>query len=189
MTNIREFRVVWNTGTAAVGASTFHTMMETTPAVAANAWWGFMNAVKGELVTGATGRIAPEYRVISAETGQLQDVQSFDPSVSPTATGPVPLVAQATQVLVRWRTEAFVGGRRVQGRMFIPCLSAGKTTVGQLSPASQLTFSEAASTFRSSLGLLVWHRPTSGGSNGLAATVTSSGVWEELATQRRRRRA
>lgn len=189
MVDLREFTVLWNTGTSAVGASTFHTTMATTPDVAGGAWWGFMNNIKEELVAGATGRISPVCRIIDQVTGQLVGEETFVPDPSPTAAGTGVLVPQASQVLVRWSTDTFLNGRKIRGRMFIPCLSASKVTAGELAPASQTEFADAANTFRGSLALVVWSRPKASGPGGAHGVVTGASVWNELATQRRRRRA
>lgn len=97
-------------------------------------------------------------------------------------------VANAAQVLLRWRTLGIVNGRLVQGRTFVPGLGSSSVDGGQLSAAAQGAFTTAAATFITTCAdtFGVWHRPSDAGP-GSWHEVISGATWSELAVQRRRR--
>ena len=97
-------------------------------------------------------------------------------------------LANATQILVQWRTGAIINGRRVRGRTFIPGVGALAADGGQLAAARQTEINVAADALVAALTpqFGVWHRPTSG-SGGDLATITDGTAWTEFAVQRRRR--
>lgn len=97
-------------------------------------------------------------------------------------------VANASQVLLRWRTDTIVAGRLLQGRTYVPGLGTASMDGGQLSAAAQAAFQTAQATFIAGLtgDFVIWHRPGES-TPGAAYTVESGATWNELAVQRRRR--
>lgn len=96
-------------------------------------------------------------------------------------------VADTTQVLLKWRTASIVGGRFLQGRTFLPGLTATNLVNGNLGSGAQTVFAGAATTMAgSAAGFEIWHRPVSG-TGGLGVAVSGSQVPFELAVLRRRR--
>lgn len=146
----------------------------------------FVFGIRG-MLAGYSASVARVGDVIDDATGELVGEWSSTVDASVSGTGVTPSVADASQALVRWRTSAIVNGRRLRGRTFIPGISSQYLSAGNLSGSGVTTITGAASAFvTSAVGFRVWHRP-SGGSGGQSADVTSASVWEEFATQRRRR--
>jgi len=86
-------------------------------------------------------------------------------------------VSRATCVVVRLRTEDYVGGRRLQGRIFCgPVAAEVFDGAGQIGVGSRAAFEAAFAGTISGLGgrLAVWHRPTPAApSSGTYGDVTS----------------
>lgn len=97
------------------------------------------------------------------------------------------VVADATQVLIRWRTDGTIGSRRIQGRTFYPGLSAAGLNQGNLDPAYVSFFAATANALiTADVGLGVYSRPTDARPGSFNEAISAS-VWPELAVQRRRR--
>lgn len=95
--------------------------------------------------------------------------------------------ADATQVLVRWKTGEISGRRFIQGRTFLPGVAVAAMDDGNLTSGARTTVLTAANNLvASGANLVVWHRPVSL-SGGVAASVTATDVWTEFAVLRRRR--
>jgi len=97
-------------------------------------------------------------------------------------------VPNASQVLLQWRTSTIVNGRLLQGRTYIPGLSATSLDEGELSSGAITSFQAGQAALLAAVpgDLVVWHRP-GGGSPGSGVSVTAGATWSELAVQRRRR--
>lgn len=146
----------------------------------------FVFGIRG-MLAGYSATIARVGDIVNDLDGVLADEWSSTVDASVSGTGVTPSVADSTQALVRWRTSTIVNGRRLRGRSFIPGISSQYLSNGNLSGSGVTTITGAAAALvATNTGLRVWHRPT-GGSGGQSADVTSASVWEEFATQRRRR--
>ena len=95
-----------------------------------------------------------------------------------------------TQGLLRLSTAAFIGGRRLKGRQFIPLPAENDSTSGQPSGAYLSGLQTAANllgtTIVTGISQRVWHRPGPGGA-GLSAVVTArttSPTWAVLRSRR-----
>lgn len=128
----------------------------------------------------------PTMRTLDTVTGALISESAF--AVAPAtyagtaAAQPVP---DAVAALVRLRTGVVVGGRFLQGRMFVPGLSVGLLTAGNITPVAvgQIGTEVAEALAIGPAGQwVVWSRK-----NGQVAAVNGVTAWAELATQRRRR--
>jgi hypothetical protein len=97
------------------------------------------------------------------------------------------VVADATQLLARWRTGQVVGGRFLQGRTFFPGMTTAALSNGNVAGATISTLNGfIASYLASAAPHGVWHRPTDG-SPGVFFQATSGDFWPELAVLRKRR--
>lgn len=129
--------------------------------------------IVGRVLNDATGQHVGDWSEATVHTG---DGTQTD--------GPVPDVAQ---VLVRWQTDLFRNGRRLQGRNFLPGLARANVEGGNAAPGVVLAVGAAAMSLAgSSAGLVIWSRPTATRA-GAAADVARGSCWTEMATQRRRR--
>lgn len=182
----REILVDWNTpGGGALTVLNFSTAVAASVQRAAIA--AFLGDVSGSLSSQVVWTVRTEGAEFDDATG-LQTGFWNDPTVltDPGSASAQP-VADATQILFRWRTSVVVAGRRVQGRSFIPGYLASGLTGGNLSAASQTALNTIAQGFvDTEVGLGVYSRPTDSRPGTLAA-VESGSVWAELAVQRRRR--
>lgn len=126
-------------------------------------------------------------RVIQDSNGQ--HIADWNGSLNLTAQGtqtdgPVPDVAQ---VLAKWSTEYFGGGRRLQGRTFLPGLARANVEGGNVATGVLTAVVTAGKALAGAgVGFGIWHRPKATGA-GSFALVTDCTAWTEMATQRRRR--
>jgi hypothetical protein len=157
---------------------------EVPPQTAADQVGLFLNAVAALQTTGITCAIEPDIPIIDPVTGQITDVVSVEP---PTVTAPVggtPALPPANQLLLRLRTAAFLDGRRLQGRCFIPRIRGSAQSGDVPSTAARGTLEAAADHLISGTGnqLLVWSRK-----NGAVSAVEQASTWSQFAVLRSRR--
>lgn len=148
---------------------------------------GCLTDWQGALTNDVRYTIETEGRELSDATGTLTGFWSDSTVYTAVGTTIDDRVPDASQVLVRWLTPDIVGGRRIQGRTFVPGCSEGATTDGEMTPTGLTYFQNGGDDLVSAgVGFGVWHRPVSGsgGSFHVADTCT---VWNELAVQRGRR--
>lgn len=126
--------------------------------------------------------------VKDSATGLLTDAWADGEARTGLGTAVGEPVPNASQVLLQWRTEAIVSGRRLRGRTFIPGLTSLAVVSGHLGSTALADFTDAAEQFVEDCAgqFVVWHRPV-GGAGGSVAPVTTASVWNELAVQRGRR--
>lgn len=158
----------------------------TTVASNVRAFWLAMAGGGTPILTGGgTITVLPEVTDYSVSTGQPQAVYVVDPG-APVALGSGTTVPRATQGLIRLNTDIYRAGRRVRGKIFVPCIAASNnTTAGRPGTSAQTAMESAASTLLSS-GLAVYTRPREGVS-GAIAEVTGVDAWSEWAVLRSRR--
>lgn len=127
-------------------------------------------------------------RQIDAVTGTLTGVWTNGTETPVVGTGAGDAWANATQALLRSNTSIIKNGRVLKGRTFIPGLTTGGITQGEISPgAAGLILTGFNSTFITAALPVIWSRPGPKGP-GSFAPVTSYSVWNELAVQRNRRK-
>lgn len=150
-----------------------------------NALWGGLSGVLSDQYSWS---IEPTARVLAPSTGTLLDVASEAAVLAGSGAQAQEPVADASQVLTRWRTGLVVNGRFLQGRNYVPGLASGSLSGGNITPAVVAALTDVCGDFlaASSGQFGVWHRPQ-GGSGGTLAPATNGTVWGELAVQRRRR--
>jgi hypothetical protein len=152
---------------------------------ALGAFFGAVDAIQAGQVSWT---IRTSGRELSTSTGTLAgqwtDATAFTGSGGGVSTSSI---ADASQALVRWRTDTIVNGRFLQGRTFLPGISTSSILAGNLTAAAQTIINNAAATYIASLAQpVVWHRPT-GGAGGSQDVVVTGTAWSELAVLRRRR--
>lgn len=147
------------------------------------------DVLKGSLSTTISAQVLGEVRVYNEITGDLISVNSAADAAPVTGTVSGEVAADATQILIRWRTATVVGGRLLQGRQYVPGVPVAVIDDGNLKGTNVAGMTtDIAAWLLPGRSLVVWHRPTpaapAGGSVGL---VTTGSVWAEFAVQRRRR--
>jgi hypothetical protein len=188
MTRIREVLVDWTAAGNAGGVSVFH-CPEAGDTIANNRLhlYTFLKALDAVFASGTSWVIRTDGKVLDDATGSLVDKWTEGTARTSTGSSGTAVVANASQVLVRFNTSSIINGRFLTGRVYLPGASTTVLSNGQVASGTQTTINAAAATFvatTSSYG--VWHRPT-GGSGGVIHPMTSASTWAELATLRKRR--
>lgn len=155
-----------------------------TPAQAHAAAVNFWNAVDEVMSTQVAFTVEAEVELVDASTGAITGIESTDPySASGTGSGdPLP---PATQGLVRWRTGAFVNGREVRGRTFLPgMLESLNDSAGRPNSGALTVINNAAGNLIGDADseLVIFSR-----TRALQATVVSGQAWSQWAQLRSRR--
>lgn len=102
-------------------------------------------------------------------------------------------VADASQILIRWRTPAIVEGRFVTGRTNVPGMGNGNLVNGNVGTSAQAIITGAANQLvNDAVGFGVWHRPLKDDDgnvirDGSFHEADSGNCWTELGVLRRRR--
>lgn len=151
-------------------------------------------ALKTDLHQATTWEVSASGSILNDADGSLRGAWADSRPLSGTGNpaGSVPMANQ-TAILARWHTGVVYLGRFVQGRTFIPGITAAAGTLGEVSSAAQGRVTSAGNALISSgAGLLVWSRPRRNQDGllvreGRAFGATVPGVWSEFAVQRGRR--
>lgn len=101
------------------------------------------------------------------------------------ATGSGSAAPAATQGLLRIGTNTILGGRRIEGKLFLPGVRQNDVTgLGLVLLAYRTAYENAAADLRSATGngWCVWTR-----ANGGTVTTSQASVWEQFAVLRSRR--
>lgn len=184
---VREILVDWVTPAGGGQVSVFHFIEATAVASQRSALAAFLNTIDNNMTTTSSWSIRNAGREVDTATGAL--TASWGDSASLSGAGSIPgsPVADATQALVRWNTGRVVAGRFLRGRTYIPGVSQGSLSGGNLLSTTQSAYAAAGQTLVSAaVQLAVWHRPTAG-AGGEAWAVQTASCWGEFAVLRRRR--
>jgi hypothetical protein len=150
-------------------------------AAAVREYW---DGIKGFINSGLQIQVQPEQEDVDPVTGNILDeYTNVQAVVAATGNAPLPF---STQGLHRWRTNTFIGGKRIAGRTFIPNLAND----AQLNAVPSAGFLAALNTEG---GILlaaggptnqfgVWSRK-----NGSFHEATSQSPWTNFAVLRSRR--
>lgn len=146
-------------------------------------WRGFATSMS----TLWAWRVRTEGRELSDSSGGLTGAWSESTTQSGTGSSTNEALPEASQVLIRWKTDTIAGSRFLQGRTFVPGIIVQASQDGEVDPPALASFGALATALRTAdVGFGIWHRPRSG-SGGLFRAATSSSVWSEFAVLRRRR--
>ncbi len=142
----------------------------------------FLEAIDVGVRNSQTMRVDPEIAQVNIATGQIEAVETVTtaPVVGEAVDEGVP---QAANLLLRWRTGLFSGGREVRGRTFLPGFSILQNTATGEVEQDTINFMNAAGETllaNSDLGI---YSPT----KSLFAEATSVSCWNEWAVMRSRR--
>lgn len=183
----REIVVDWTTASGGGKASVFMFGTSSTIATQRVGLRNFLQSVDNLLTPANTWSIRTTGRELDNATGALTG--TWTDGTTYTGAGAVTgePVPDASQILIRWKTDHIVGGRFLQGRTFIPGCVVGNIDDGNLSAAAvTVAANAAAQLIADAVQVGVWHRPTSG-SGGVWWAADSGTAWNELAVLRRRR--
>lgn len=173
----------WDSTGAAIG------LLATEAVARDRAFFGSLSAV---LTAGAIYTPNLVVDEIEETTGALVNQVAAAAPAAIAFTGSGDGIPYAMQALVRLGTNSFIGGRRVQGRQFIPGFLEASSTGNPPQPSTGLLTSiqTAANllgtTIVTPIGQRVWHRP-GGATPGLSVPVISRSVSPQWAVLKSRR--
>lgn len=186
MATLREINTQW---ALPGGNATTVMWFEASTAVATQrtAIHALFTSLKSLQATTTSYAIDTAGREVDEDTGALVNSWSETSSKTGTGTGGATQLADASQILVQWRTSTIRGSRFVRGRTFLPGCSTVQLNGGNVLAAAQTTVGTAGTTFATSgASFVIWARPH-GATPGVAATVTAASCWSEFAVMRKRR--
>lgn len=173
----------WDSTGAAIG------LLATEAVARDRAFWG---ALAAQITNGAAYTPNLVVDEIEETTGTLVNQVTAAAPAAVAFTGSGDGVPWATQALVRFATNSFINGRRVQGRRFIPgCLETQNSgTVPQPQSGLLTALGNAntalGTTIVTPIGQRIWHRPGALGA-GLSVPVTARQVSTSWAILKSRR--
>lgn len=152
---------------------------------AAVEWIKFIATNSVGLPTGWTLTAGGEVQLVDPVSGDVIDVEPIAQATLSGSTN-ANLAPKATQILCRWRTEAYVAGRRVQGHTNIPMVyTSDINTGGGVAGATQTAWQAKITgllTGAAGDAFCIWSRAA-----GAHFPVASGSVWNQFSVLRSRR--
>ena len=150
----------------------------------------FLETCKTKLPSTVTISYPTEMEQLEIDTGALVGTLPID-TLTNTVGTLVGNFSSPTGACINWQTGLIVNGRRLRGRTFlVPLGGAAYQNDGTLNDGDRTAMATAATTlcsYQDNLVLAIWHRPSPGGSDGVAAQVSSASVTDKAAVLRSRR--
>lgn len=184
MALIRRVRVVWTGVAGSPAYSNFYFLNNLSGAQAYIAPVGnFISSAVQYVHQSVTATVQPEVPLIDSATGDVMGVDLGSAVAHPGARTDE-IMPPINNLLIRWNTDVFAGGRRVKGRTFIPYPTQLLNESGKVETSSRNGLTAAANTLVNvaDVDLVIWAK-TSGG----VAPVTLANVWDQFAALRSRR--
>lgn len=184
MAILNRVRVVW-TGVAGSPAYTnlYSLSGAVTPGAAVTYTDNLMNVLKGWVNTSVTITTEGDVAQVDSATDQIVGVSTVSP-MTRTGSGTGSAFPPANQILVRWLTGSFAGGRQIRGRMYIPYLTTGAATGSGVNPAAITSINGGVSSYLTAMGpaAVVYSRK-----NHSSPAISSFSVWNQFGVMRSRR--
>lgn len=127
--------------------------------------------------------VLAEVEHVESTNGQIVEV-SQSTAASGRGTVNTEALPFATQGLIRARTGAFLGGREVRGKIFVPGLSENSSTLGQMANTTETVLQNAVDGL---IGATTASWGIYSRVNGVIQPVTAASVWNQFAVLRSRR--
>ena len=186
MTDIARVRVEWTGLVGLPGISTFYLGTTVTPDV--SDLLAFFNAIKAYFPPGRQWNVPSSGDVIDDTNGELQGVWTGTGAGTVAATGTFAAYPAGTGARIRWLTGGIVNGRRVNGATFLAPLVAGAyQDNGTLNDTFISTVAAAGTALLAGEPIRVWHRNSSGLSNGSSHIVEGVNIPDRVTSLRTRR--
>jgi len=183
---MKRIRVEWS-GAAVVGpgVSTFYLADSVT---AVGPLLTFFGSIANKFPAELSWTVPNVGDVIDVTTGELTAGTTFTGGGGQVATGTDSRYAQGVGARIRWSTAAVFNGRRLAGSTFlVPLEGYCYDNTGSLDGTNLSQMQTAVNTLVGALDMLVWHRPTPGGSNGGSASIIAGTIPDKVSTLRSRR--
>lgn len=144
---------------------------------------GFWDSLSAIIANDLAWTVQGDVAIIDLATGEITGVDSVTgANGAGAATGSI--IPLASQGLIQWFTNAYLGGRRIRGRTFVPCLTAPAVLDGEVTAAAQTSMANAGDA-------LIAHPTTNLGiysrTHHAFAPVTDAVAWNQFAQLRSRR--
>lgn len=190
--------------------STFQVLGQSTPALITTYWdsaggtgvalateaqarvRAFFNSLAGTLASGSQWTPNLVVDEIEETTGALVNQYAATAPAAIVFSGSGDALPLFTQGLVRYGTASFLGGRRLQGRMFVPGFTETGSTGNPAAPSSVVASAMATAmpllgtTIVTPMSQRVWHRPSAAAA-GLSAPIITrqfAPTWAILKSRR-----
>jgi hypothetical protein len=148
----------------------------------------FFNSVSASFPGAVTWNIPSSGDTIDELTGSLVGAWSGGTAAAITASGGGGAYVAGTGGYVIWQTADIFLGRRLKGRTFLcPVKDDQFDSSGTINNTSRTTWATAAGVLAAVGKLVIWHRPSPGGSNGGTGVVTAATVPDKVTSLRTRR--
>ena len=185
MVAIRRVRVVWQGLAGGAGVSTFYSAFGDDVVTDLATFFG---AITSRFPSGQAWSCAGAGDVIEDSTGEITGGWTGATAWTDTGSAGAVVYAAGVGAFVRWGTSTVVGGRRLKGRTFLTSLeTVNYDSAGTLVTSCFNNFNTAAGVLAATDKLLIWHRPTPGGSDGESGAVTSGTVPDKVSWLQTRR--
>lgn len=142
-------------------------------------FWGVMADL---IVTDCAYSVDPFVATVDPITGEITGAETVTGSNGQGTAGGE-MMAPADQILVRWGSGSYIGGRELRGRTFIPALTQSANADGVVEPTTLPGHTTDLETW---LGagppLLLWSR-----ANAETRVAASVVIWNQFAVLRSRR--
>jgi len=195
--NMNRMTMTWSGFSGAPGYTNLHFSAALTPtstelSQTATKVHDFFYAWRSFLPNAVTINFPSELEEFSTTTGELVGTHGFTAPAAVVGTGGSAVFSSAVGACVNWKTNTVVNGRKLRGRTFmVPLQSLPSFDAdGSLNPSARLTMLTACTNLMNDatgLPLFIWHRPSPGGSDGAAGSVTATTINDKTAVLRSRR--
>lgn len=184
---MREIILDWTTAAGGGRKSVIYASTDSVPSAQLADLKTFFEAIKTDLASSTIVTFPSTGRELDPASGGLTGEWSTAAPAPTQGTGLGSPVADASQILLRWRTGVVRRGRFVTGRLFIPGATSATINNGNVSAATLGRINAAAGPLVASPnGIVVWARPTAS-QPGSSYEVNAASAWSEFAVLRRRR--
>jgi hypothetical protein len=150
----------------------------------------FWAAVAPQFPTGVQVTFPSVLEEIDTATGELLQELAFPGGTAVNGVAGAEY-ASASGCCITWHSIGIVNGRKLRGRTFlVPLGSQAFSSNGTMADADRTLILNAANALADAstgIDLAVWHRPTPGGSDGVAAGVTTASINDKGAILKSRR--
>lgn len=149
----------------------------------------FFDGIKARFPSGLTWTIPGAGDSIDDATGAIDGFWTASGGGAVAATGtPGARYAAGAGARVRWRTDGLRNGRRVVGTTFlVPLISDQYDASGTIDDPALASIQSEANTLAALGAMLIWSKPSPGGSDGASHTVVSATVPDRATSLRSRR--
>lgn len=148
----------------------------------------FFSSISNRFPNSLTWSAPTSGDTVEDTTGLITGAWTGGTAVNQTGSGGAGAYAAGVGVAVTWETDKIIGRRRLRGRTFLcPLLASEFQTDGTITAACLTTLNAAATTLVATNDVVIWHRPSSGGSDGDSDPAVGHSIADRVTALRSRR--